>query len=403
MRLFRNSNATHFTLTKVITMSQLFTPAPEPPTELGRYRILSSTAGIRVSPLILGGMSIGTAWSDVLGKVTKESAFEVLDAYLAAGGNFIDTANSYQDEESEQWIGQWMEERGVRDRVIISTKYSSDYRSHALGKGNTPNASGNHKRSLHLSVRDSLMKLKTEWIDILYVHFWDWTVSIEEVMDSLHIMVQQGKVLYLGVSDCPAWVVGVANTYARDHGKTQFSIYQGRWNVLQRDVEREIVPMLRHFGMAMAPWDVLGGGRFQTKVSLKERKSKGENIRTLLGGKEQTEDEEKVSEALAVVAAEHGVKSITTIALAYVLAKAPNVFPLVGGRKVDHLQANIEALKLRLTDRQIQYLEDVKPLELGFPIDQIGEDPRISGQAQPLVAAAGAHAFVKYPKPIGYQ
>jgi aryl-alcohol dehydrogenase-like predicted oxidoreductase len=121
--------------------------------------------------------------------------------------------------------------------------------------------------------------------DILYLHWWDHTTSIEEIMDSLHILVEQGKVLYLGISDSPAWVLSAANTYARAHSKTPFSIYQGRWNVLYRDMEREIIPMAKHFGMAIAPWDVLGGGKFQSKEALEERKKKNEGLRSMFGGR----------------------------------------------------------------------------------------------------------------------
>ncbi|KAK9670792.1 putative aryl-alcohol dehydrogenase aad14 [Basidiobolus ranarum] len=199
-------------------MAELFAPAPEPSTELGRYRILSSTAGIRVSPLQLGAMSIGDAWSQFMGSMDKAASFKMLDAYYDAGGNFIDTANNYQEEQSETWIGEWMAQRKNRDQVVIATKYTTYYKHHQLGKGGAPNHCGNHKRSLHMSVRDSLSKLQTDWIDILYIHWWDHTTSIEEIMDSLHILVQQGKVLYLGVSDTPAWIVSAANTYARAHG-----------------------------------------------------------------------------------------------------------------------------------------------------------------------------------------
>ncbi|KAK9235278.1 NADP-dependent oxidoreductase domain-containing protein [Lipomyces kononenkoae] len=383
-------------------MTDLFSAAPEPPTELGRYRILSSTAGIRVSPLQLGAMSIGTAWSQFMGTMDKASAFKLLDAYYDGGGNFIDTSNNYQNEESEIWIGEWMSERKNRDQIVIATKFTTEYKSYSLGKGKTPNHCGNHKRSLHMSVRDSLKKLQTDWIDILYLHWWDQTTSIEEVMDSLHVLVQQGKVLYLGVSDTPAWVVSAANTYARDHGKTPFSVYQGRWNVLQRDFEREIIPMARHFGMALAPWDVLGGGKFQTKKALEERKKKGEGLRSLIS-QGQTEDEVKMSEALAKVASEHGIESVTAIALAYVLAKAPNVFPIVGGRKVEHLQDNIQALKIKLTTAQIEYLERVKPFDPGFPNDFIGPDPKVTGRASFLLAASAPLDFVRSQKPIGYE
>ncbi|ODM16576.1 putative aryl-alcohol dehydrogenase AAD14 [Aspergillus cristatus] len=384
-------------------MASLFAPAPEPPTELGRYRILSSTAGIRVSPLQLGAMSIGSAWNNFMGSMDKEASFKLLDAYYEAGGNFIDTANNYQNEESETWIGEWMASRKNRDQLVLATKFTTDYKSYDLGKGHAPNHCGNHRRSLHMSVRDSLKKLGTDWIDVLYLHWWDHTTSIEEIMDSLHILVEQGKVLYLGISDSPAWVVSAANTYARAHGKTPFSIYQGRWNVLLRDFEREIIPMARHFGMALAPWDVLGSGKFQTKKAIEERKKKGEGLRTMLGTGEQTEEEVRMSEALAKVAEEHGIESVTAIALAYVMAKTPNVFPLVGGRKIEHLHDNIQALKIKLTPQQVEYLESVRPLDPGFPNTLLGPDPKVTGQASFMLAANSQLAFVRAPRPIGLE
>lgn len=381
-------------------MSEIFGPAPEPPTELGRYRILSATAGIRVSPLQLGAMSIGNAWTSFMGSMDKEQSFKLLDFFFEAGGNFIDTANNYQAEESEVWIGEWMAERKNRDQMVIATKYTTDYRSHALGKGRTPNSCGNSRRSMHMSVRDSLRKLQTDWIDILYVHWWDFTTSIKEIMDSLHILVEQGKVLYLGVSDTPAWIVSAANEYALAYGKTPFSIYQGRWNVMLRDFEREIIPMARQYGMALAAWDVLGGGKFQTKKALEERQKKGEGLRSMFSG-EQSEDERKISEALEKIAAEHGVESITAIAIAYVRAKAPNVFPMVGGRKVEHLKDNIQALKIKLTPEQVEYLESVKPFDVGFPNNFIGPDPRVTGRFTGLAAASAALEIEQAQKPVG--
>ena len=382
-------------------MEELFRAAPEPATELGRYRILSSAASIRVSPLQLGAMSIGNAWSRFMGSMDKDASFKLLDAFVEAGGNFIDTSNNYQNEQSETWIGEWMAQRKNRDQIVLATKFTTDYRSYKLGQGKTPNSCGNHKRSLHMSVRDSLRKLQTDWIDILYVHWWDYTTSIEELMDSLYILVEQGKVLYLGISDTPAWIVSAANYYARAHGKTPFSIYQGRWNVLRRDFEREIIPMARHFGMALAPWDVMGGGKFQTKAAIEERKKKGEGLRSMFTG-EQSEEEEKISEALAKVASEHGIQSITAIAIAYVMAKAHNVFPIVGGRKVEHLQDNIQALKIKLTTEQIELLESVKPFDVGFPNDFIGDDPRVTGKFTRLCASSGQLVIEQYPKPIGH-
>ncbi|KIW17873.1 hypothetical protein PV08_05068 [Exophiala spinifera] len=376
-------------------MSDFFKPAPEPPTELGRYRVLSSTAGVRVSPLCLGAMSIGDAWK-FMGNMSKEQSFKLLDAFYEAGGNFIDTANNYQDEQSEKWIGEWVTQRKNRDMLVIATKYTTAYRNYDLGAGKSVNYSGNHKKSLYLSVHESLKKLQTEYIDILYVHWWDWTTSIEEVMDSLHILVEQGKVLYLGISDSPAWVVSAANTYARAHGKTPFSVYQGRWNVMVRDFERDIIPMARHFGMALAPWDVIGGGKFQSKKQMEARKQQGEGLRNMFSDT-QTAQEEKISAALEKVAAEHGLESLSTVALAYVMQKTSlNVVPIVGGRKVEHLQDNIKALSLRLTDDQIKYLESQSELDVGFPSNFIGESPKATGKSSALVAMS---AQVAYPIP----
>lgn len=353
-----------------------------PLTDLGKLRVLSSTASIHVSPLALGGMSLGDAWAGGLGSMDKESSFKLLDFYFESGGNFIDTANNYQDEQSEMWIGEWMTARKNRDQMVIATKYTTGYKNHELGKGKASNHVGNSRRSLHMSVRDSLKKLQTDYIDILYLHWYDQLTSIEEIMDSLHILVEQGKVLYLGISDAPAWLVSAANYYARAHGKTPISIYQGRWNVMLRDFEREIIPMARYFGMALAPWDVLGGGKFQSRRALEERKAQGESLRRGFqpGTTDQTEQEMKISEALAKVAEEHGTDSVQAIALAYIMNKAPRVFPIVGGRKIEHLKSNIEALKIKLTPEQMEYLESVVAFDLGFPTNLMGPHPRVTGK-----------------------
>lgn len=334
-----------------------------------------------------------------MGSMNKEQSFELLDAFFQKGGNFIDTASNYQDEESERWLGEWMASRKNRDQVVLATKFTTDYKSYEYGKGKIVNACGNHKRNLHMSLRDSLAKLQTDYIDILYLHWWDWTTSIEEVMDALHLVVQQGKVLYLGISDTPAWIVSAANTYARAHGKTPFSIYQGRWNLMRRDFERDIIPMARHFGMALAPWDVLGQGKFQTRKEVEERKKRGETLRSFYGP-DQTEQEIKVSAALAAVAEEHGIESVTAIALAYVLAKYPYIYPIVGGRKVNHLEDNIQSLSIKLTEKQIEYLESVTPFDLGFPGNLIGPEVGESGKCPPFAASAGQLAIVRNAQPI---
>ncbi|KAF9465835.1 NADP-dependent oxidoreductase domain-containing protein [Collybia nuda] len=352
----------------------LWGPAPPPPTKLGRYRILSPSAGVRVSPLQLGAMSLGDKWSGAMGSMDKNASFKLLDAYYGAGGNFIDTANLYQEEQSEQWLGEWMEGRGIRDQLFVATKYASNFKRTDDSIGQKVQYVGSGNKSLHLSVEASLKKLRTSYIDLLYVHWWDYETSIEEVMRSLHTLILARKVLYLGVSDSPAWVVAKANQYARDHGLTPFCIYQGKWNVMERDFEREIIPMARNEGLALAPFGVVAGGRFRTDAEEEARAKSGE-YRRMGPGFERTEKEKKVSKALEKFANEVGTKHITTVAIAYLLHKVPYVFPLIGGRKVEHLLANIEALDISLSDEQMKELEVASEFDLGFPGSFIGTGP----------------------------
>ncbi|KAJ7250425.1 NADP-dependent oxidoreductase domain-containing protein [Mycena rebaudengoi] len=352
----------------------IFQPPPPPPTKLGHYRILSPLAGIHVSPLQLGAMSIGDKWVDFgMGAMDKESSFKLLDAYFDNGGNFIDTSNNYQDESSESFIGEWAEKRGIRDQLVIATKYTTNFKRGNDAIAQKVNYTGNNIKSMHLSVEASLKKLRTTYIDILYVHWWDWATSVEEVMNGLHNLVVQGKVLYLGVSDTPAWVVAQANQYARDHGKSPFVIYQGAWNVMERSFEREIIPMVRAHGLALAPWNVLAGGKLRTDAEEEQRRESGEKGRTVFSPDwERSEDQKKMSHALEKVAGEVGAKSITAVAIAYVMQKVPYVFPIIGGRKVEHLLANVEALEIALSTEQIAFLESILPFDPGFPNFMIG-------------------------------
>ncbi|EMD36893.1 hypothetical protein CERSUDRAFT_137207 [Gelatoporia subvermispora B] len=354
-------------------MSNFFAPAPEPKTSLGRHRFLGPLAGLHVSPIALGAMSIGDKWGPLgMGFMDKESSFKMLDAFYEAGGNFIDTANNYQDESSEEFIGEWMELRGNRDQMVIATKYTSNFKRAATIPQKTQYVGSNIK-SMNISVEASLKKLRTSYIDILYVHWWDWDTSIEEVMNGLHNLVAQGKVLYLGISDSPSWVVSHANTYARTTNKTPFVIYQGPWSILQRDLEREIIPMCRAEGLALAPWNVLAGGKIRSDEEEERRRQSGENGRAVFGPWERTPDQRKVCLALEEVANQVGAKNITSVAIAYVMQKVPYVFPIIGGRKVEQLMDNVEALDIALSDEQITYLESQMPFDPGFPASMIGD------------------------------
>ncbi|KAI1815797.1 aldo/keto reductase [Poronia punctata] len=367
-------------------------PAPVPQSALARYRILSPTAGVRVSPLCLGAMNFGDAWKEYMGTCDKNTVFEILDFFHQQGGNFIDTSSNYQFEESEQWIGEWMKARDVRDQMVIATKYTTNYKARKNHPGgHLINYQGNSTKSMHTAVRASLEKLQTDYIDVLYVHWWDFSTSIPEVMQSLNQLVTAGKVLYLGVSDTPAWVVSKANEYARNHGLRQFSVYQGRWSAAVRDFEREIIPMAKAEGMGLAPWGALGGGAFKTDEQRKNNEGRGASA---------TENDIKVSKALEAVAKRNNT-IITSVAQAYVMHKTPYVFPIIGGRTVEHLKANIAALSLRLSEDDIKEIESAVPFDLGFPSNMLymGKAPEHPGEVW-LLNMGGTTDYVAEPKPI---
>lgn len=351
--------------------------------------MLAPNASVRVSPLCLGAMNFGDAWKDFMGECNQGTAEGMLDFFYEQGGNFIDTANNYQKEESEKWIGEWMAKREVRDQMVIATKFTTAFRSGYGDTENIVNTTGNGTKSLHLSVKASLKKLQTDYIDLLYVHWWDFTTDIPELMQSLNQLVVQGKVLYLGISDTPAWIVSKANQYARDHGMRPFSVYQGRWSAAARDFERDIIQMAASEGMALAPWGSIGGGNF--KSAEQRKNSEGRKMRPA------SEADIKVSETLEKIAKAKSTE-ITSVALAYVLHKAPYVFPIVGGRNIKHLKGNIEALSLKLTKEDIATIESATPFDVGFPMNFLG----LTGRPEDvwLTNVAGRTEHVKGLTPI---
>ncbi|KAH8812589.1 norsolorinic acid reductase [Xylogone sp. PMI_703] len=369
-----------------------FPLVPTPKNGLGYHRLLSPTAAVKVSPLCLGAMNFGDAWSSFMGECNKSTVFEILDYFHSQGGNFIDTASNYQDEQSEKWVGEWMKERGVRDEMVLAGKYTMGYRYHE--QRDPPiiqaNFGGNNKKNMRISVDRTLAKLQTDYLDILYVHWWDYTTSIPELMQSLNDLVKAGKVLYLGISDTPAWIVSKANEYARNHGLQQFVVYQGRWSAADRDFEREILPMCQHEGMALAPWGALGGGHF--KAAADQDKARG------YGG---TEEEKKVSAALEKIAIRKNTQ-ITSVAMAYITHNSPYVFPIIGGRKLEHLKGNIKALEVELSAEDITEIESAVPFDLGFPHSFLCPGQPVPHNAKDVGMSKIYCQIdcVEYPKPI---
>jgi len=365
--------------------------APPAKSPLQRYRLLAPTAAVRVSPLCLGSMNFGNQWKDYMGDCDQGTVDEILDFFYDQGGNFIDTSNNYQFQESETWIGEWMKKRGVRDQMVVATKYTTNFRGGPDHPQIMANFTGNGSKSMHISVEASLKKLQTDYIDLLYVHWFDYSASIPELMQSLNRLVLSGKVLYLGISDTPAWVVSKANEYARNHGLRQFSVYQGLWSASVRDFERDVIPMCHAEGMGIAPWGALGGGKFK---SSEHRQSKeGRKV-------EANERDIKISEVLESVAKRKNT-AITSVALAYVMHKSPYVFPIVGGRKVEHLKGNIEALALQLDHEDIKEIEGAVSFDLGFPHSMLwGSEVPPNPQQVRLLAMGGTFDYVDHARPI---
>jgi len=335
----------------------MFESPPEKP--LNHYRLLGRS-GLRVSTLCLGTMTFGTNWKDTyIGEMTKEEAEKLFDAYIEVGGNFIDTANVYQNGQSEEWLGEWIEKKGIRNDLVIATKFSLPTKPGSI------NLVGNSRANMFRQIDESLRRLRTTFIDIYYVHFWDFTTPAEEIMRGLNDLVSSGKVQYLGISDTPGWVVAQLNTLASERGWAQFICYQGKYHLGERDVERDIIPMCKELGLGFVSWGILGQGKYTGRF----KKGEGD-----IGGQRKwltmTEKDYDIAEIVVQIAKEVD-RTPSQVCIAWMLAQ-PNNFPLLGVRTLQQLQDNLLALTLKLTEDQINRINAVATIDLGFPYNFIG-------------------------------
>ncbi len=317
-----------------------------------RYKLLGRS-GLRVSELALGAMTFGENWG---WGASKEESRRLFDCFAEAGGNFIDTANRYTDGTSEQYVGEFI--RSERERFVVATKYTLWMRH------KDPNAGGSHRKNLVQSVEASLKRLGVEYIDLLWVHAWDAFTPVEEMMRSLDDLVRSGKVLYIGVSDTPAWVAAQANTLADWRGWTRFVGLQIRYNLIDRAAERDLLPMARALDLAVTPWSVLGAGVLTGKYNRKTPPEQG-RVKDTAG-----KDERNLRVAAEVVKAAKEVGCTPSqAALAWVRQQPGVIVPLIGARTLDQLKDNLGALDVRLDESTMQRLSDAAPIELGFPHD----------------------------------
>jgi aryl-alcohol dehydrogenase-like predicted oxidoreductase len=317
-----------------------------------KYKLLGKS-GLRVSELSLGTMTFGEDWG---WGSSKEVAKQVFHKYTETGGNFIDTACNYTNGTSEKFIGEFIE--GDRDRYVIATKYT--LHDHRWKKD--PNAGGNQRKNLIRTVKQSLKRLKTDYIDLLYLHMWDYTTPIQEVMRTLDDLISSTKVNYIGISDTPAWIVSRANTMAETRGWNPFVAFQFPYNLSFRDPEREIIPMCKKMDLAMTVWAPLGAGLYTGKYT-RGNQTPGRLTEKKWGA--PPEDRLKIAREVDKIADEIGCSS-ANVALNWVRKQDGLFIPIFGVTSLEQLEDNLQCLDFEITDEHCERLAELVDFKFGF-------------------------------------
>ncbi len=323
-------------------------------TSLTDYRTLGRS-GLRVSPLCLGTMTFGQDWGWGADAATCAA---MLDRYLGAGGNFLDTANIYTKGHSEAIIGDYFKQRGGRDRVVLATKFGGNLHS------GDPNAGGASRKSIACNLDESLRRLKTDFIDLYWLHFTDPHTPIAETLRALDDAVRAGKVRYLGVSDTPAWKVVQGQCEASFRSWTPFVALQIEYSLMERSVEGDLMPMALELGLGVTPWSPLKGGLLSGKYG-RHRHPEGEG-RHKPDSKYLIERTYLILDALDAVAKEQG-QGAAAVALAWCRAKPGIASPILGARTLEQLDSNLKALALELTAEQLECLDRASEPAPVFP------------------------------------
>ena len=318
-----------------------------------QYRLLGKS-GLRVSELCLGTMTFGEDWG---WGASKDESGRIFETFLKAGGNFIDTSNNYTNGTSEKFVGEFT--KSDRDHYVIATKYSLTERK------DDPNFGGNHRKNMRRSVEGSLRRLGSEYIDLLWLHMWDYMTPIEEVMRALDDLVRAGKVLYVGISDTPAWVVARANTLADLRGWSRFLAYQGEYSLASRAPERDVLPMTKALEMSFLGWGLLEGGELTGKYnspSAEPKRSEDTNERI-----------KGIATALMALAKEID-RTPSQVALNWARQSPYRIIPILGARSEAQLMDNLGCLDFELSADELRRLDEASPIDLGFPHSFLGSD-----------------------------
>ena len=342
-----------------------------------RYKLLGPS-GLRVSELCLGTMSFGDAWG--FGAEEKE-AHRILEAFADAGGNFIDTANAYHEGQSEEFLGSFL--GPGRDRFVVATKYTL-----AMDPGD-PNAAGNSRKNLRRSVEASLRRLRTDHLDLLWVHAWDYTTPVAEVMRALDDLVSAGTVLHVALSDAPAWVAAQANTLATWRGWSPLVALQLEYSLLERTADRELLPAAEALGLSVCAWAPLGAGiltgkytRGATTVPEDSRRAAANQARLTERNLGIAGEVDRVADALGAGSAQ--------VSTAWVRSRGVN--PVVGVRALEQLEDVLGCLDLELPAEHLAELDEVSRIELGFPYELLmgPQGQMFYGDLEPQIELPGA-------------
>ena len=325
---------------------------------LTTFRTLGRS-GLIVSPLALGTMTFGTPrWGS-----PDDVSASIFNEYVDAGGNFVDTADVYSGGRSEELVGQYIADRKLRDRVVLATKFGFN------GERGNPNAGGNGRKQIYRALDGSLRRLKTDYVDLYWLHAWDAVTPAEEVLQTLGDLVRAGKIRYFGFSDMPAWFTVKAATLAQVHTIPGPISMQLEYSLVERTIEREHMPAARECGLGIMPWSPLAAGFLTGKYERGDAGATGEgrlNGPNPFGDTKFTDRNWRILDTLRAVAAEMN-QPVAQVALAWVSAQPGITSPIIGVSKVAQLHDNIASLDIHFMPDQLQTLDEASAPEPTFP------------------------------------
>jgi aryl-alcohol dehydrogenase-like predicted oxidoreductase len=330
--------------------------------QLNEYSTLGRS-GLRVSPLCLGTMTFGTEWGWGAEEGVSRSLF---DRYIEQGGNFIDTADGYTAGKSEEMVGKFIADRGLRDRVVLATKFTFN-----TEPGN-PNAGGNGRKNIYRALHGSLRRLKTDYIDLYWLHAWDTITPVEEVVSTLNDLVREGKIRHYGFSDTPAWYVARAYTLAEKEGKDRLIALQLEYSLVERNIEREHIPAAQELGLGICPWSPLASGFLTGKYKRQGNDGKGD------GRLEKTRESQnptllrfnqknwEILDVLLHISSQIG-RPAAQLALNWVATQPGVTSTILGASKLNQLEDNLRSIEFSIPAELRQRLEQASAPESMHP------------------------------------